>query len=574
MSAVYWAAFIRSFVNTSPYTIISDEIDIITREVASQGYDSDDSDNGNLPRVDGKHVEELNTEYNGSLEELDVTETITLAPKSPRPLKSLLFGLPSPASLLLTLISASVNVALLMMVLDLVYRAPVLCKEHDLVFGRVGYVSHDTAHLSIREPRISQLPLYLSYRYAGTPYTPGSMEQVDSAWKHAQTINDITVDTDYTSSAKLTNLQPETRYQYAWSNNQSGHFTTAPRPGHFPAANNNKFTFLFSSCIKPRVPYSPFDHPLHIKGLEYISDAIDTLSPQFMMFLGDFIYIDVPNRLGIDPETYRSEYRRVYASPSWPDATRNLPWLHVIDDHEIANDWDKNTTGFYEAAVDPWHHYQVAVNPPPLQPDATYFSFIQGPVSIFMLDTRRYRTPESKDKTDTSKSILGPDQLAHLLNWIYTAPPPGVRWKIMVSSVPFTTNWRFGDTDTWGTYLHERRIILEAMWAASLAQGVGMLVISGDRHEFAATRIVDEFGVHPGEVMEFSVSPLNMFYLPVPTYKQMDDGDQEVRYIPAGNSKFGAMQFSESNGDATLDFKLFIDGKEAYTERVIAPTKS
>ena len=71
--------------------------------------------------------------------------------------------------------------------------------------------------------------------------------------------------------------------------------------------------------------------------------------------------------------------------------------------------------------------------------------------------------------------------------------------------------------------------LCNSMWHASQAHGVGMIVISGDRHEFAATKLIDETGVLPGEVTEFSVSPLNMFYLPRRTYKQQDDGDVPIK---------------------------------------------
>ena len=74
---------------------------------------------------------------------------------------------------------------------------------------------------------------------------------------------------------------------------------------------------------------------------------------QFMIFLGDFIYIDVPKRFGTTTEDYRREYRQVYASPDWPAVGQNLSWIHVLDDHEIANDWDGNVTGVYNNAVDP-----------------------------------------------------------------------------------------------------------------------------------------------------------------------------------------------------------------------------
>jgi alkaline phosphatase D len=146
-----------------------------------------------------------------------------------------------------------------------------------------------------------------------------------------------------------------------------------------------------------------------------------------------------------------------------------------------------------------------------------------------MLDTRRYRTPESTNTTDPAKSMLGRHQLAHLLKWIRAPPAPGIKWKIVVSSVPMTKNWHFGDMDTWGTYLVERQTVLAAMWESSAAQGVGIVVISGDRHEFAATRLKDAVPGRGGDVVEFSVSPLSMFYLPMRTYRQRDAEDEVIK---------------------------------------------
>lgn len=113
----------------------------------------------------------------------------------------------------------------------------------------------------------------------------------------------------------------------------------------------------------PRFPYNPLDHPLHIPGLAYLPKMLALIRPSFFLSLGDFIYIDVPRRHGDDAETYRREYRQVYASPDWASAATvpqemqgnayesyDLPWLHVYDDHEIANDWSANTSGVYAAA--------------------------------------------------------------------------------------------------------------------------------------------------------------------------------------------------------------------------------
>lgn len=178
--------------------------------------------------------------------------------------------------------------------------------------------------------------------------------------------------------------------------------------------------------------------------MAHLAKWLPELRPYFMLFLGDFIYVDVPRQLGQDAEHYRREYRQVYSSPSWPAVSNNLPWIHVIDDHEIKNDWSGNTTGVYEAAYDAFTNYHVKANPPAHRKGHTYFSFTQGPAEFFLMDTRRYRSPETKDPNDEAKTMLGEQQLSDLLAWIRKPPHRGVHWKIIVTGVPFTKNWQFG----------------------------------------------------------------------------------------------------------------------------------
>jgi alkaline phosphatase D len=70
---------------------------------------------------------------------------------------------------------------------------------------------------------------------------------------------------------------------------------------------DGKFTFLTSSCIKPHFPYNPLDHALSIHGFKYLAKFLPDLRAQFMLFLGDFIYVDVPKRFGYGVEDYRRE---------------------------------------------------------------------------------------------------------------------------------------------------------------------------------------------------------------------------------------------------------------------------
>ena len=486
----------------------------------------------------------------------------------------LLSGLPNSSALFWTFATAAINALLLLSTIDVVYRAPYAYPSNELSFARFGYVSDTTARILIREPDQAQLPLFVSYREAGAPQG----RAIDDTWKSAGKVYLLSTETDFTYALTISRLRSSTSYQYAVSNNHTGFFTTAPSVG-VVVPENDKLTFLTSSCIKPRFPYNPLHHPLTIPGFKQLAKWIPSLQASFMLFLGDFIYIDVPRRLGYDVETYRREYRQVYSSPDWPSVSTDLPWIHVLDDHEIANDWDGNTTEPYPAAVDPWHIYHTSINPPPADPGTSYFTFTRGPATFFLMDTRRYRSPSSALTPDhPNKTMLGAQQLSSLLKFLSDSPPEGVKWKFVISSIPFTRNWRFGSSDTWGGYLHERQIILENMWNIALSSsGTGVVVLSGDRHEFAATAFPPpKDGKWPlsATVHEFSTSPLSMFYLPVRTYWEKEGEDEIcIKYLPDGNSKFGAIEVEKGSGgeQALVRFRLFIDGEEVWSYVITTP---
>lgn len=486
--------------------------------------------------------------------------------------RSLVLGLPTSSPW--NSITVTLHVILALFAVDMVYRTQIFHKCSDLSFARVGYVSDSSASILVREPNPSQLPIYLSYRNV-----PDDEEVPVDAWKSAGQLYWLSNNTDFTGSLTISKLHPTSRYQYSVSNNHTGFFVTAPRAGETAKA-TGKFTFLASSCIKANFPYSPFSHPLSVPGFQHLVKWIPSLHASFMLFLGDFIYIDVPRRFGSDVESYRQQYRQVYASRDFPAVSTSLPWIHVIDDHDIANDWDQGLADPYQAAIEPWNLYHKSVNPPSAGNSTSYATFTQGPASFFLLDTRRYRSPTHPlAPAAPEKTMLGATQLSSLLSFLSHRDPPGVKWKFVVSSVPFTRNWRINAADTWAGFLHERNLILEAMWDVS-ARGVGVVIISGDRHEFGATAFPPpKDGKWPrgATVNEFSCSPLNQFYLPTRSYWEAESDDQVdevcIKYIPDGNSKFGAVELEEvGRGEqGLLRYRLFVDGVESWQHVLTTP---
>lgn len=341
-----------------------------------------------------------------------------------------------------------INTCFLLGALDFVYRARLLHVGDDVTFSRIGFVDDRSAKIVLRMPGAASVLL---------EYKPEGAEQ----WIHGsvQRFSNIT---DYVETIFLRDLAEDTLYEYRTNTSLHGSFqTAAPYP--------KQWSMVSSSCISPGFPYNPVGNSLEIPGLKHLSQYVQSKSIDFMLFLGDFIYIDLPLPQRQSNLDYRRAYRRVYASPSWTPALRNLPFIHTYDDHEFENDWASNTTGVFWDAVEPFQHYQGNANPRSDFNDS-YSTFKRGDVHFFVMDARRYRSsPEVVDGPD--KTMLGRKQLADLQHWLSTSP--GL--KVVVSSVPFTRNWRGPESaDSWAGYLHERQKILQAMWESQ-----GVIIISG-----------------------------------------------------------------------------------------------
>ncbi|TID03867.1 Alkaline phosphatase D [Colletotrichum higginsianum] len=412
--------------------------------------------------------------------------------------------------------------------------------SNELFFSRLGYVDETTARIVVRSP-ISPVT------YVEITWSPSSRSGDEPP--RSTTIS-VAESNDYVGTFSLDGLEPDTEYTYGTNASHSGVFRTA-------AASPKRWSLISTSCIKPFYPYSPADHALRIRGLEHLDRYLATDPADMMLFLGDFIYIDLPVALGWTTEHYTTAYRQVYASPSWSPALRSLPWLHVYDDHEIINDWAANETGLYQSAMQPFWAYHGHANPASqFGQGETYYTFRRGDVSFFVLDTRRYRSAEALED-GPGKTMLGPAQLSDLQRWLRAEKA----WKVVVSSVPFTRNWRGADAaDSWAGYLWERDMLLDAM-----RQTDGVIILSGDRHEHATTVFPpNEKGGKA--VIEFSTSPLNQFYEPFDRFhRQIEDTDVSVYSHPWGNSKFGKVSFDTSEPNRLkVKYDLVVDGEKVW----------
>ncbi|KAF4340438.1 alkaline phosphatase D [Fusarium beomiforme] len=432
-----------------------------------------------------------------------------------------------------------INLACLVAVFDFLSRGHLFHQSTELSFSRVGYVDSSTARIVLRAPISDHVEITVTSSSLGEPQT----YQIGSVFLDAKS--------DYLGTILIQNLKPNTKYTYSTNGSHDGSFQTSSESG------GGRWSLATSSCIKPFYPYNPLDHGLRIKGLEHLSAYVSENPVEMVLFLGDFIYIDLPIPLGWDADAYSAAYRQVYASPSWSTQLRAISWVHVYDDHEIINDWAANDTGLYKTAIQPFWSYHGNANPvSEFGPNKTYYIFRHQGVAFFVLDTRRYRSDNAiTDGPD--KTMLGASQLAALTKWLRSESD----WKVVVSSVPFTRNWRGPDSaDSWSGFLWERELILDTM-----KQNGGAIILSGDRHEHATTKFPAKVeGEKP--VIEFSTSPLSQFYEPFDRFhREIEPTDISIYSHPWGTSKFGRVTFDTTEATKLLlHYDLIVDGARYY----------
>ncbi|KAK7049214.1 hypothetical protein VNI00_005815 [Paramarasmius palmivorus] len=529
-------------------------------------------------------------------------------PKRAGPITELLLSLPS-RSKQIQWSNAIINLGLALACVELI-ATPFLDSAVDVIFSRVGAVYPDGAKIVVRYPNATS-PLYISWREAS--HNPDSEHQ---PWKKGPSL-ELQEESDWISTVALRGLWPSTSYEYVLSdiNGTLLPYPDTPIPFRtFPdpkLPGGKLLRFVSTSCITPNFPYRPLQGRT-IKGFDLLSDYLSSQKPalhpendndkanitdvkpdvEFMLFLGDFIYADVPVYTGEDKESYRRLYRRNYQSPSFRKVYERLPILFTYDDHEIINNFDGNGNDSkipYPSASDAFRLYSAESNYDSNAEDTHYYNFRYGDIAFFVMDTRRYRSDKSEDPS--TRTMLGDTQLAALHDWLAQVNHTAT-FKFVVSSVPFTSLWTHdAQIDSWAAYPTEKETLLSAMYSVP-----NVFILSGDRHEFASIEFNGN-GTH--SVMEFSTSPLSMFYIPfvrtltkesnatvtkefqitqqdengnqtIVTHTQEIPRERVIKYVPEGNYKWSTFEVDTRDHDKpTLRVELMVNGKPAYNYEIV-----
>ncbi|KAF9459580.1 PhoD-like phosphatase-domain-containing protein [Collybia nuda] len=544
------------------------------------------------------------------------------------PVLTLLFSFPSRLRWL-QLVNILLNALLLGAAADFAFT-PFFDTASDVMFTRIGAVYPDSIKIAARYPQ----PNITNTETLRVIFRELKVPSELPTWKDGPLMT-FHNDNDWVDTVSLGSLWPNTSYEYAFATlNRTRvvypgtplRFHTFPDP-RLPTGNH--FRFIVSSCVTPNHPYSGPIYRNRIKGFDLLADYLfppttgqhpellgnhapslgdasinasptraPTTSPpaEFLLFLGDFIYADVPIYIGDDKEAYRRLYRRNYQSPSYRKIYEHLPVIHAYDDHEFINNFGANgndSTPPFPNAADAFTIYNSNANYESLTPGKYYFEFHYGDAAFFVMDTRRYRSNES---SNTTRSMLGDEQLHALLEWLGRVNGTST-FKFIATSVPFTSLWGHdAQIDSWAGFPEEKAILLEAFHSVP-----NVIILSGDRHEFAGIEF-SSVNADLHEVREFSTSPMSMFYIPFfrtlrmhsestvqrnyTRFNDMGTGPESytediptetvLKYIPTGNYKWSAFEIDTRNAEKpSLRLEVMIDGKPGYHYELVGkPAKA
>ncbi len=320
-----------------------------------------------------------------------------------------------------------------------------------------------------------------------------------TAYAHPEFAHSVHVD--------VRGLAPATEYFYRFRSgphvSEVGRTKTAPRPG--TAASS--LDLVVASCQSWG---GGFYHAWRDAAAQP-ADAV--------LFLGDYIYEYVVREGGVRPvppglpddferetdtlERFRLQYALYKTDPDLIEAHRVAPWIVTWDDHDVYNDY----AGSYLPGVPEeeflvrranayrafWEHLPLRLAQRPAPDGATrlHRRLTFGDLAQFsVLDARQFRSrqvpgstiPESPERRDPSRTMLGSDQEAWLVDGL---PRSRTIWNVVAQSVLFglldidPTSDRLFSAGGWDGYQASQQRIIDTVVERNVPNFV---VLTGDVH--------------------------------------------------------------------------------------------
>jgi alkaline phosphatase D len=362
-------------------------------------------------------------------------------------------------------------------------------------------------------------------------------------------------ETAFTAKLIADKLLPGLRYEYELFIN--GKKVTRPYSLEFQTqtlwqyrGDAPDFNFIIGSCTY--INETAFDRPGEPYGGEYfIFDSIANRKPDFMLWLGDNVYLREPDWTSRTGILHRYTHAR-----SLPEMQRLLGSTHhyaIWDDHDFGpNDSDRS---FYnkdltlEAFKLFWANpnYGIAGN------GGITGTFTWNDCQFFLLDNRSFRSPNAlKDKP---KEIIGRTQADWLIEALIYSKAP---FKFVCVGSQFISS--SAEKENHANALEEKQYILQRIRDNKIE---GVIFLSGDRHFTELSMMKETEKVPP--IYDFTISALtSSSFLP-----KDERNIFQVEGTVVGERNFCTMKITGKNKERTLSAAVYNNkGELKWTKEI------
>jgi phosphodiesterase/alkaline phosphatase D-like protein len=392
--------------------------------------------------------------------------------------------------------------------------------HEDTALLRLGTVTPDSFAVFALQPKASSLQL----QYKLT---------TDSTW-----IPSNTVAADHATFV-VQSLQANQTYDFrvlvSGASSASASFTSSVRTSPVPGT-PGVYSFVWGSCWNGNMQVGHIKFPAFHAPFDSWQKVAD-LNPDFVFFIGDFIYIDHPHYIGSSPGDYAIRYQQAFGERSFQANARKLPTMFMYDDHEITDNWDAHddiptggksicfesyrcfdSTTMFHSGIQEFRRYLGDTNPPSRwnstdqsDPDVElYFDYNYGDLTFFVADNRGFRSHNTANYSDPMKDFLGGKQLDAVLQWLNETNSSATFKFLLIPGAltnfinPSELDWKTGGgCDGYSVFPAEREHLISYIETNNIRN---VFVLTGDVHIPYAIKIRDDPPIY-----EFSSSPMGGF---------------------------------------------------------------
>ncbi|MBM9498829.1 alkaline phosphatase family protein [Leptospira sp. 201903071] len=307
------------------------------------------------------------------------------------------------------------------------------------------------------------------------------------------------------------------------------------------------FTFALGSCAY--VNEAEYDVPGKPYGGDYfIYDSILSKKPDFMLWLGDNIYLretDWDSKTG-----FLHRYKHQRGIPELGPLFASLHHYAIWDDHDFGPNDGDSSFWMKETAEE---MFKLHWGNPNFAKEGIYGSFTWGDSQFFLLDDRTFRTANN-NKAVGPRQILGEKQFQWFANSLAFSK---ATFKFVAIGGQFLNpNPVY---ENYSTYPEEKNKILSAIRDLKIKN---VIFLTGDRHH-TELNLLKEDGVEP--IYDFTVSPLTSG-----TYSVTEKNSLRIEDTLVEQRNFGLISVTGNKGERKLLLQIFdVKGKELWKKEII-----